>query len=63
MDSTKIQNSLGWKPRHVFESGLKETVDWYRANGAWTERVRSGAYRAYYDSQYAGRLAATGAKQ
>jgi dTDP-glucose 4,6-dehydratase len=58
MDSSKIQNELGWRPRHVFEDGLDETVAWYRANGAWTERVRSGAYRDYYDRQYAGRLAA-----
>jgi dTDP-glucose 4,6-dehydratase len=61
MDSTKIQNSLGWRPRHVFEQGLHETVAWYRANGAWTERVRSGTYRDYYDRQYAVRLA-TGKK-
>jgi hypothetical protein len=27
-------------------------------NHAWTEGVRSGAYRAYYDRQYAARLAA-----
>ena len=60
MDSTKIQKELGWRPRHVFEDGLKETVAWYRANGTWTERVRSGAYRDYYDRQYAVRLA-TGA--
>jgi dTDP-glucose 4,6-dehydratase len=64
MDSTKIQNTLGWRPRHVFETGLEETVAWYRANGAWTERVRSGAYRDYYDRQYAVRLAAgAGAKR
>jgi dTDP-glucose 4,6-dehydratase len=62
MNSTKIQNSLGWRPRHVFEDGLAETVAWYRANGAWTERVRSGAYRDYYERQYAVRLAA-GAKR
>ncbi len=61
MDSTKIQSELGWRPRHVFEQGLQETVAWYRANGAWTERVRSGAYRDYYDRQYAVRLA-TGKK-
>jgi len=32
-------------------------VAWYRNNHAWSERVRSGAYRDYYDRQYAGRLA------
>jgi dTDP-glucose 4,6-dehydratase len=62
MDSSKIRHDLGWRPRHVFEDGLEKTVAWYRGNGTWTERVRSGAYRAYYDNQYAARLAA-GAKR
>jgi dTDP-glucose 4,6-dehydratase len=62
MNSKKIRDSLGWRPRHHFEDGLAATVAWYRANSAWTERVRSGAYRDYYDRQYAARLAA-GAKR
>jgi dTDP-glucose 4,6-dehydratase len=62
MNSKKIRDGLGWRPRHVFEDGLAQTVAWYRDNTAWIERVRSGAYRAYYDQQYAARLAA-GAKR
>jgi dTDP-glucose 4,6-dehydratase len=57
MNARKIREELGWTPRHDFESGLAETVAWYRANGAWAERVRSGAYREYYEQQYAARLA------
>jgi dTDP-glucose 4,6-dehydratase len=62
MDAAKIRGELGWQPRHGFEDGLADTVAWYRSNRAWTERVRSGAYRDYYDRQYAARLAA-GVKQ
>lgn len=29
IDSSKIQRELGWKPRHDFSSGLRETVQWY----------------------------------
>jgi len=58
MNSRKIREQLGWRPRHGFEDGLAETVAWYRANGAWSDGVRSGAYRDYYEQQYAGRLAA-----
>lgn len=29
IDSTKIQNELGWKPKHTFQEGLKKTIDWY----------------------------------
>ena len=56
MNSALIRRDLGWKPRHDFESGLAETVAWYRDNTAWCDAVRSGAYRSYYDEQYAARL-------
>jgi hypothetical protein len=32
--------------------GVPETIAWYRSNGAWLDRVRSGAYREYYQRQY-----------
>jgi len=57
MNARKVRETLGWKPRHDFDQGLAETVAWYRTNTAWADRVRSGAYRAYYDQQYAARLA------
>ncbi|HVV50563.1 MAG TPA: dTDP-glucose 4,6-dehydratase [Polyangia bacterium] len=56
MNARKIRDGLGWRPRRAFSEGLAETVAWYRANGAWSARVRSGAYRDYYDRQYGGRL-------
>lgn len=52
MDATKIRTELGWKPSRDFEAGLAETVAWYRNNKTWWERVRSGAYREYYQQQY-----------
>jgi len=58
MNAAKIQGELGWRPRHGFEDGLAATVAWYRSNRTWIERVRSGAYRDYYDKQYKDRLAA-----
>jgi dTDP-glucose 4,6-dehydratase len=48
----KIREQLGWRPRRQFDEGLAETVAWYRANDGWASRVRSGAYRDYYDQQY-----------
>lgn len=35
LDSRKIEQELGWRPRVPFEEGLRETVEWYRRNGAW----------------------------
>jgi dTDP-glucose 4,6-dehydratase len=55
MDSSKARATLGWTPRHTFESGLKQTVDWYVQNKPWWERVRSGAYQRYYEQQYGNR--------
>ena len=58
IDPTLIETELGWKPRETWESGLRKTIEWYRDNSAWLERVRSGAYREYYARQY-GREAAS----
>ncbi len=41
----KIVGELGWRPRHDFKQGLRETVRWYLDNAGWVERVQSGAYR------------------
>ena len=56
MSTRKIRDRLGWRPRHTFDDGLAETVAWYRDHRAWTDGVRSGAYRDYYERQYAARL-------
>jgi len=56
IDASKIRRELGWTPAHTFEKGLAETVQWYLDNRPWWERVMSGAYKTYFDSQYAHRL-------
>jgi len=52
IDAGKLERELGWVPEETFESGLDKTVRWYLANGAWVERVQSGAYRAWIERQY-----------
>jgi dTDP-glucose 4,6-dehydratase len=52
IDSTKLQNELGWKPSLQFEEGLEKTVDWYLANEEWLKHVTSGDYQNYYEQQY-----------
>ena len=56
IDATKIRNELGWSPAHTFEKGLQETVTWYVEHRAWWERVMSGEYKKYFESQYRARL-------
>lgn len=55
LSSEKLTKATGWEPRVDFEAGLAKTIDWYRANSAWVERVRSGAYQTYYEQNYAKR--------
>jgi dTDP-glucose 4,6-dehydratase len=56
IDPEKIKRELGWAPTKTFEQGLEETVRWYVDNPKWWERVMSGAYRQYFESQYRARL-------
>lgn len=29
IDSSKLQSTLGWKPKHSFDSGIAKTIEWY----------------------------------
>ena len=55
LTSEKLERETGWKPRVDFEEGLAGTVRWYRENEAWVANDRSGAYREFYEKNYAGR--------
>jgi len=35
IDSSRIQNELGWTPRYSFEEGIQHTVQWYLENQVW----------------------------
>ncbi len=39
IDSSKIQHELGWTPAHSFETGMKQTIDWYKTNQSWLKAV------------------------
>ena len=52
IDSTKIQKELGWEPKYTFETGIKETIQWYLNNQEWMDQVKSGEYQEYYRKMY-----------
>lgn len=35
IDSTKIETELGWKPNYTFETGINETIEWYKNHEEW----------------------------
>ncbi len=57
IDASAISCELGWRPSHEFATTLPTVVDWYLENRDWTDRVRSGEYRSYYQRQYGQRAA------
>ena len=55
IDSTKLQQELGWEPSLQFEEGIEKTVRWYLDNQDWMDNITSGDYEKYYEEMYKGR--------
>ena len=55
IDSTKITEELGWKPKYTFETGIVETIQWYLDNQDWIKNVKTGQYQEYYNKIYGNR--------
>ncbi len=55
LKASKIRD-LGWQPSIPLEQGLSSTIDWYRRERSWWERIKSGEYRKYYFEMYGQRL-------
>jgi len=50
--STRKLESLGWSPQWSLEEGLYETVEWYKNNREWWEKIKSGEFAEYYARMY-----------
>lgn len=68
LSCNKMERELGWKPSVTLDEGLRETVEWYKTNNDWIEKIRAGEYRSYYEKYYENRdssldaVAQTGSK-
>ncbi|WP_071393488.1 dTDP-glucose 4,6-dehydratase [Bacillus tuaregi] len=56
IDATKLRTELGWEPKYTFETGIKQTIEWYLNNQDWWQNIISGEYQEYFKSQYGDRL-------
>ncbi len=55
IDASKFERELDWRPDETFETGIRKTVQWYLDNQNWVEKVQSGAYRDWLETNYQGR--------
>lgn len=55
IDPRKIHNELGWEQTTRFADGIKKTIEWYKNNKQWWERIISGEYQNYYEKMYGNR--------
>lgn len=52
LDASKLRN-LGWEPKYSFEEGLKKTLEWFKDNKWWWEKIiKSQEYTDFYKKQY-----------
>lgn len=45
IDASKLETNLGWSAETSFETGMRQTVEWYLANQKWISRVQDGSYQ------------------
>ena len=51
--STQKLDSIGWKPRKPFESGLRETVRWFKdREDWWRPLVQTDDYQRFIRAFY-----------
>lgn len=48
----RIKRELGWSRSVSFDDGLERTVEWYLANRAWIDDVKSGEYQKWIAVNY-----------
>jgi len=53
LDTAKLR-SVGWSPQVAFAAGLRDTLEWYRANEWWWRPIKEqdSDFKSYYQSQY-----------
>lgn len=45
INTERIEDELGWKPKYSFEIGMNETIDWYLRNESWWRPLKERRQR------------------
>ena len=45
IDATRLRTELAWTPQHDFDSGIRQTIQWYLDNEWWWRPIREGKYQ------------------
>jgi dTDP-glucose 4,6-dehydratase len=56
IDSSKVEDAVGWKPVVEFSSGMDRTIKWYLDNLAWIEDIESGRYEDMNNEYVEGKI-------
>lgn len=43
IDPDKLMTELGWKPEYTFDTGIEETIDWYKKHENWWRPLKERA--------------------
>jgi len=52
IDASKLERELDWAPAESFETGMRQTIEWYLGHKGWVDRVVSGEYQSWADQHY-----------
>lgn len=52
IDAATIKKELNWQPKYNFDDALKLTVDWYKQNKSWWQKLKNKHFDKYYRKQY-----------
>ncbi len=56
IDPQKLEKELGWVPKYNFDTGIRQTIQWYLDHQDWMQNILSGDYQNYFKEMYKDRV-------
>lgn len=55
IDCSKLKRELNWQQSVTFEQGITKTINWYLKNQEWMDKIKTGEYKNWLDTNYNGK--------